>query len=81
MHQGVGSPSTVVQPVQVVPIKIKGKLHSASGSAPDMVEHVEVVVVDRYGALVLEVVVEVVVVMVVVVPVLVDAGGAETPEI
>ena len=42
-----------------------------------MVEHVEVVVVDRYGALVLEVVVEVVVV----VPVLVDAGGAETPEI
>ena len=46
-----------------------------------MVEHVEVVVVDRYGALVLEVVVEVVVVMVVVVPVLVDAGGAETPEI
>ena len=46
-----------------------------------MVEHVEVVVVDSDGALVLEVVVEVVVVMVVVVPVLVDAGGAETPEI
>ena len=42
-----------------------------------MVEHVEVVVVDSDGALVLEVVVEVVVV----VPVLVDAGGAETPEI
>ena len=81
MHQGVGSPSTVVQPVQVVPMKIKGKLHSASGSAPDMVEHVEVVVVDSDGALVLEVVVEVVVVVVVVVPVLVDAGGAETPEI
>ena len=60
-------------------MKIKGKLHSASGSAPDMVEHVEVVVVDSDGALVLEVVVEVVVV--VVVPVLVDAGGAETPEI
>ena len=31
----------MVQPVQVIPMKIKGKLHS--GSAPDMVEHVEVV--------------------------------------
>ena len=38
-----------------------------------MVEHVEVVVVDRYGALVLEVVVEVVVVMVVEVVVVVEA--------
>ena len=44
MHQGWGlsaGSSTVVQPVQVIPMKIKGKLHS--GSAPDMVEHVEVV--------------------------------------
>ena len=72
MHQGVGSPSTVVQPVQVVPIKIKGKLHSASGSAPDMVEHVEVVVVDSDGA---EVVLELEV------PVIEDGGVAETPEI
>ena len=35
--------STVVQPVQVVYMKEKGKLHSASGSGPDMVEHVLVV--------------------------------------
>ena len=41
-HQGVGSPSTVVQPVQVLPMKTKGKLHSALGSAPAMVRQVEV---------------------------------------
>ena len=33
---------TVVQPVQVMPRKIKGKLHSALGSGPDVVEQVEV---------------------------------------
>ena len=41
-HQGLGlsaGSSAVVQPVQVMPWKIKGKLHSA---APDMVEQVEV---------------------------------------
>ena len=37
-HQGVGSPSAVVQPVQVLPMKIKGKLHSS----PYMVRQVEV---------------------------------------
>ena len=41
-HQGVGSPSTVVQPVQMLPMKIKGKLHSALGSGPIVVRQVEV---------------------------------------
>ena len=39
-HHGLGSPSTVVQPVQVTPQKIKGKLHSEFGSAPDVVGQV-----------------------------------------
>ena len=34
-HQGWGSPSAVVQPVQEVPAKLNGKLHSGSG--PDIV--------------------------------------------
>ena len=52
-------------------MKEKGKLHSASGSGPDMVKHVDVVV-DSDGA---EVVLELEV------PVLEDGGVAETPEI
>ena len=56
-----------------MPMMIKGKLHSASGSGPDMVKHVDVVVVvDSDGA---EVVLELEV------PVLEDGGVAETPEI
>ena len=41
-HQGWGSPSTVVQPFQVTPWKMKGKLHSEFRSGPDMVEQAEV---------------------------------------
>ena len=55
-----------------MPMMIKGKLHSASGSGPDMVEQAEVVVVvDSNGA---EVVLELEM------PVLEDDGVAETPE-
>ena len=48
-HQGWGSPSTVVQPFQVMPWKMKGKLHSEFESAPDTVEQV-VVLEDGGGA-------------------------------
>ena len=51
-------------------MKEKGKLHSTSGSGPDMVEQAEVVV-DSDGA---EVVLELEM------PVLEDDGVAETPE-
>ena len=37
-HQGLECPKLVVQPVQVLPLKVKGKLHSS----PYMVEQVEV---------------------------------------
>ena len=43
-HQGWGSPSTVVQPFQVTPWKMKGKLHSEPGSGdsgPDVVKQIE----------------------------------------
>ena len=43
-HQGWGSPSTVVQPFQVMCWKMKGKLHSEPGSGdsgPDVVKQVE----------------------------------------
>ena len=40
-HHGVGSLSAFVQPFQVWPAKMKGKLHSEFGSAPDTVEQVE----------------------------------------
>ena len=64
-----------------MPMMIKGKLHSASGSGPDMVEQAEVVavVMDSNGAEVVdsdgaEVVLELEM------PVLEDDGVAETPE-
>ena len=41
-HHGVGSLSAFVQPFQVWPAKMKGKLHSELGSDPYTVEQVEI---------------------------------------
>ena len=41
MHQGLGSPSTVVHPDHVIPWKLKGNVHWGSG--PDVVGQEEMV--------------------------------------